>query len=162
MLFRSLRHFGLSNVVEATRKWSANIAACAHLVRPFPEVARLLAELNRVPSGARLGIVTSRMREEYDGDFISHGLHPLFSTVICADDTERHKPAPDPLLAYLERSGAEKGDAIYIGDSGYDMDCAVAAGVDCGHALWGAERGRHPGATYHFASVAELRDLLFS
>jgi haloacid dehalogenase superfamily, subfamily IA, variant 1 with third motif having Dx(3-4)D or Dx(3-4)E len=155
-----LRHFGVSNIPEAIKRWASNMAAYADKVQPFPEVEELISEL-RV-AGVNLGIVTSRRRDEYVTDFLPFGLHPLFGTVICADDTFRHKPEPEPILAYLEQSNTEKGDAIYIGDSQYDMECANAAGVDGGHAIWARNREKHPKAKYHFNTADELRKLLFS
>ncbi|QJC51390.1 HAD hydrolase-like protein [Paenibacillus albicereus] len=43
----------------------------------------------------------------------------------------------DPILKWLERSGADPKETIYIGDTTYDMECAQAAGVDFGLAVWG-------------------------
>ena len=41
--------------------------------------------------------------------------------VIGAEDTERHKPEPEPLLEALRRLGAEPADAAYVGDSPFDV-----------------------------------------
>lgn len=158
--YAPLKYYNLPDMGEASKRWTANKAIYAHRVKPFPDVVQLLKELKQ--AGASLGIVTSRRRAEYISDFFPYGLHPLFETVICSDDTLRHKPEPDPLLAYLEQSKTAKIDAIFIGDSHYDMECASAACVDCGHALWGEGRTKHSKATYHFGTAAELRDLLFS
>ena len=57
------------------------------------------------------------------------GFTPWFDEIICADDVEHPKPAPDALLECLRRFGCKPEDAVYIGDSEYDMQCAKSAGV---------------------------------
>ena len=46
------------------------------------------------------------------------------------------KPFPEPLLAYLNVSDINAGDAVYIGDAVYDSQCAKNAGLDFGLAAW--------------------------
>ena len=69
------------------------------------------------------------------------GFTPWFDEIICADDVEHPKPAPDALLECLHRFGCKPEDAVYIGDSEYDMQCARSAGVKSVLALWGCVRG---------------------
>ena len=57
--------------------------------------------------------------------------------IICADDTEKHKPNPEPLLKYMELSKTNNDDILYIGDSTYDMQCANSANVKFAFAKWG-------------------------
>ena len=47
------------------------------------------------------------------------------------------KPAPDSLFALLDELGVEKGDCLYIGDTGVDMDTAAAAGIFSIGVTWG-------------------------
>ena len=49
-----------------------------------------------------------------------------------------YKPDPQGLLQVLEALGVEPSRAIYVGDTGDDMDCAHRAGVSSGAALWAA------------------------
>ena len=51
------------------------------------------------------------------------------------------KPAPDMLLAVMQRLGADKATTIYVGDSDTDIETARNAGVHCIGACWGF-RGR--------------------
>ena len=55
----------------------------------------------------------------------------------------RKKPAPDALLAVMERLQAKR--AVYVGDSEVDVETAKNAGVDCICVTWG------------FRSKAELK-----
>ncbi len=60
------------------------------------------------------------------------------SVAILADDTQKHKPDPDPLLICLERLGCQPEDAIYIGDAASDYLATQNAHVAFGYAKWGS------------------------
>ncbi|HSO01715.1 MAG TPA: HAD-IA family hydrolase, partial [Gaiellaceae bacterium] len=65
----------------------------------------------------------------------------LFDVVVGSDDTERHKPDPAPIVHALELLGASPDDAVYVGDSPFDIRAAKAAGVHAVAVTWG---GIHP------------------
>ena len=56
-------------------------------------------------------------------------------------DGRPYKPDPKGLLQVLSDLGVESSRALYIGDTGDDMDCARRAGVSSGAALWGSLDG---------------------
>ena len=58
------------------------------------------------------------------------------SVAILADDTQKHKPDPEPLLICLERLGCQPEDTIYIGDAASDYLAAQNAHVAFGYAKW--------------------------
>jgi pyrophosphatase PpaX len=60
-----------------------------------------------------------------------------FEVVVGFEDTERHKPDPDPVLAALRKLGAEPSEAAYVGDSPFDIRAAKAAGVFAVAVGWG-------------------------
>ena len=49
----------------------------------------------------------------------------------------RKKPAPDSLLAVMEKLGADKQKTAYVGDSEVDIQTAQNAGVACISVTWG-------------------------
>jgi pyrophosphatase PpaX len=102
----------------------------------FWEVVQVLPRLRE--QGRRLGIVTAKrsatVRLAFDR---LPELEANFDVVITADDTERHKPSPDPILAAVERLGASPGEAAYVGDSPFDVRAAKAAGVHAVAVGWG-------------------------
>ena len=87
-----------------------------------------------------MGIVTSKTREEFKQDFSHFNISHYFKTIVCADDTQRHKPNAAPLLKYLEISKADCRQTLYIGDSKYDSMCAENAGIDFALAVWGSRQ----------------------
>ena len=42
--------------------------------------------------------------EEFTHDFCPFGISHYFKTIICADDTQEHKPNAAPILKYVELS----------------------------------------------------------
>jgi pyrophosphatase PpaX len=89
----------------------------------------------------RLGIVTAKRHETVELAFARLPLRDYFEVIVGADDTERHKPDPEPILLALERLGARAADAAYVGDSPFDVGAARAAGVHAIGVTWG---GIHP------------------
>jgi HAD superfamily hydrolase (TIGR01549 family) len=82
-----------------------------------------------VAAGLRLGLVTSGDRRRVTSELARFGIERHFSTMVCAAETQRSKPAPDPLRLALECLGAPEQDAVYLGDSPEDVFMARAAGV---------------------------------
>ena len=90
--------------------------------------------------------------------FAAVGFGGLFDVVVGSEDTERHKPEPEPILHALELLGARAGDAAYVGDSPYDVAAARAAGAHAVWVSWGGIhdearilQGEHPDAIVHSA-----------
>ena len=98
--------------------------------------------------GRRLGIVTAKRRSTVELAFARVPLAHLFEAVVGGDETERHKPHPEPLLLAAERMGADPAETAYVGDSPFDIRAAKAAGMHAIGVTWGrihdrcASRGR--------------------
>ena len=87
--------------------------------------------------GHRLGVVTAKRRETVALAFDRIPIEHLFETVVGGDETTEHKPHPAPLLLALERMSATPDEAVYVGDSPFDMQAAKAAGVRAIGVSWG-------------------------
>lgn len=133
----TIQTFPISDIPAAVQLWIKNLNAHADMVTIFPEIAQTLNQLQS--SGYKLGIVTSKLRQEFESDFPRFGLSGYFETVVCADDTLEHKPLPAPMYKYMEISKTASHELLYIGDSIYDMKCALGAAVDFALAGWGAK-----------------------
>lgn len=117
-------------------RWRELAGKLADQITVFPGIVETLECLQDL--GCALGIVSSRERGEYADEVTPLGLDPFFPVRIFVEDTERHKPEPEPMLEYLRRTEAAPGETLYAGDTIYDMQCARAAGVDFALASWGA------------------------
>ena len=155
----AVKQLGITNLQTAVKLWDTYIPDYWHLVHVFDGILECLEGLKN--QGARTGIITSKTREEYEREFVPFGLSGYFDTVICADDSPRHKPYADPMEAYLKKSKADRANVVYIGDSRYDMACAEAAGTACALALWGCHHPEEIRADYYLDSPAKITALLY-
>lgn len=105
------------------------------LTRCYDDVPGEVARLSGL--GYPLAVVTSKASAIAARSLTHVGLDRYFDVVIGYDDTDRHKPDPDPVLAGLERLGVPAGRAVYVGDSPHDIHSGNAAGVVTVAALWG-------------------------
>jgi pyrophosphatase PpaX len=95
-------------------------------------LARLRAE------GRRLGIVTAKRHRTVALAFARvPWLEEQFDVVVGHEDTERHKPDPDPVLEALRRLDVPPAEAAYVGDSPFDIQAGKAAGAFAIAVSWG-------------------------
>jgi pyrophosphatase PpaX len=92
--------------------------------------------------GRRLGVVTAKRRSTVELAFASVPLGHLFEAVVGGDETERHKPDPQPLLLAAKRMHARPDETAYVGDSPFDVLAAKAAGMHSVAVTWGGIHDR--------------------
>lgn len=114
---------------------SFNLSNHDLLARPFHGANDVLKELRR--RGYLIAVVTSKSRELGLRGLRLCLLDPFLDSTIFLEDTNFHKPRPEPILAALGRLNAPSTSAFYVGDSRHDMIAAHAAGVRTVAALWG-------------------------
>lgn len=133
----TLKKLNVTDLERVHPKWSETVLEFSHEVSVFQDLENVIKTLSESP--VRTGIVTSKTKQELIDEFEPFGLSSFFEYTICASDTEKHKPHPEPLLACLDGLNANQDETIYIGDSIYDMQCAKSAGVKFALALWGSK-----------------------
>ncbi len=154
----TLSKLGIANPFEANKKWNRYLKEYFHHVKIFDNIKDTLDKLSEI--GIPKGIVTSKTKKEFINDFVPFGLTNYFNLVVYADDTEKHKPDPEPILKFIEISGADKSKTIYIGDTKYDMDCAFSAGIDFALALWGAKSSVGINANFILENPKQILELI--
>lgn len=83
-----------------------------------------------------LGIATGKAMRGVRHMLDTHDLHGRFMTVQTAD-TSPSKPHPDMVLRAMAETGADASRTIMIGDTGFDMAMAKAAGTHALGVTWG-------------------------
>jgi len=101
----------------------------------YPGVADTLAQLKR-RAGLKLGIATGKSRKGAEFAVERHGWQGLFDTVQSADDAPS-KPHPGMILRAMAETGAAPERTAMVGDSSFDIEMAVAAGVTPVAVSWG-------------------------
>ena len=131
------------------------------MLKLYDGVESLLLRLRE--AGVRLGLVTSKSRPTTQMAFDLTGIEALFDETVCAEDTPRNKPLPDPILLCVQRLQVPEQKAVYVGDSPFDVQAAHAAGVDSIAVTWGVFSeevlaAENPGRLVH--SMSELGEVL--
>ena len=96
-------------------------------VSEFPGVFELVKTFKE--RGYKQCIVTSRTRVSCDMYLRMFDMTDTFDGVVTCDDTEAHKPDPEPIFLGLEKMNCPKEEALMIGDGVFDIKCANNAGV---------------------------------
>src|SRR3546814_13032751 len=96
------------------------------LIKVYDGIRETVEHLHR--AGIRLGIVTSRIREELGYDIIPSGLLPLFETNVCYEDTAEHKLHPEPLQLFLKNSNLNDSEVLFIDENIYYIHCGDVYG----------------------------------
>lgn len=97
------------------------------LITLFPGMKELIEQLKG--KGYKLGLVTSRLKKTTMQGLESYEMAPLFDVIITAEDTDKHKPDPEPIHIALEKLGSKPENSMMLGDTMFDIRCAKNAGV---------------------------------
>jgi HAD superfamily hydrolase (TIGR01509 family) len=96
-------------------------------LRPFDSARDLLAACS--DAGLAVGLASSAQERDLD---VSRHLLDAGSSIdawTSSDDAEESKPAPDILMACLEKLGVDPEDAVFVGDAVWDVKAGAAIGV---------------------------------
>ncbi|MDP3997895.1 MAG: HAD family hydrolase [Candidatus Andersenbacteria bacterium] len=105
-----------------------------------------------------LGIVTSRVRENiYEAPSLKELKH-YFKIAVGYQDTNNHKPDPDPLLFAAKKLKIKPEECIYIGDTSNDLQAGHAANMK----VIIYPNNKNLPADAHAASFTELPTLISS
>lgn len=134
----ALRLAGISEeeIPEMLKDWfdlAYQRADRAKVIEGIPEMLNTLA--NR--KDAKIAIATSKLADEYQEYFVNkYDFAKLFKVAVTSADTKKHKPAPDPILAAMDKMGSDPATTVYVGDTINDMKAAHAAGAKFAGALY--------------------------
>lgn len=148
-------------VVEAYKTGFRDLRLSGALREPlYDGIARLIDELSG--EGWQLAVATGKSDRGLHACLDTHGIRHRFVSLQTAD---RHpsKPHPAMLEAALFEAAVQPGDAVMIGDTSFDMEMAVAAGVRAIGVAWGyheAHELREAGAVAVAETAEELGELI--
>lgn len=126
-----MEHLGLP--LSAADRWREIMSEMLQQVPLYSGVSQVL------DAPIRRGLVTSQTRQELIANMRIHHMQDVFEHTVSVNDTPHAKPHPLPLQSCIEAMQLQADEALFVGDSVYDYECALAAGVDFGLACWGAE-----------------------
>jgi HAD superfamily hydrolase (TIGR01549 family) len=146
------------DAIEETR--AQRYAELLDEVQAFDQAHELLEDLKA--SGVTVVLASSSPKDELD-----HYLDLLDARAVAVawttkDDVDTTKPAPDLVVAALEKAGTR--DALMVGDTAWDIEAARKAGVDTTICVmtggWSRQELLDAGAAAVYESIGELRQEL--
>ena len=126
----------------------------------FPKVKETLSVLKE--QGYTLTIASSRWHKSLSE--LTHDLEiaEFISYLVGADDVEKAKPSPEPVLKTLTAMGADASETLVVGDMNVDILMGLNAGArTCGVTYGNGTRKEleDAGANYIIDSIDELTEL---
>ncbi len=104
-------------------------------VKPYDGIEDMLHFFSRK---LRMAIVSSSSKEIVMRMLIATKLSSYFEFIVGHEDTDKHKPNPEPILEAIKRLKIKHDECIYIGDQPYDIMAAREAGVKVIGVTWGS------------------------
>ena len=147
-------NFGISDNGFSYSKWVKYIDDYKDEIKLFDEIKCTLEYLRK--NNVILAIATSKTRFEYDTTVKHFNINHYFDYVVCIDEVEHPKPNADSLLKILQQSKISAEEALFVGDTYFDIECARNAQMDFGLALWGAHEKCKAMCNIHFSTPKEL------
>ena len=96
-------------------------------VRLFDNAKKTLKYLKS--KNIKTAVVTSRIRESVINAMKTFNIEKYFDEVVAVNDTVNHKPHPEPLIKAIGLLNVSADRVLFAGDSRFDMECAVRAGI---------------------------------
>ena len=127
----------------------------------FPGVKETLTQLSE--QGYTLTIASSRSHASLVELTNDMGIADCISYLIGADDVEKAKPAPEPVLNTLDALRFEASQALVVGDMAVDILMGANAGAKTCGVTWGngaRKELEQAGADYIINSIEELMEVL--
>lgn len=119
--------FGLSMDVHATAERKEDLYfELLHEVLPIHEVVALVHEFR---GKAPIAVASGGYRRLVHGTLEAIGILDAFDAIVCAEDTERGKPHPDPFLEAARRLEIDPKDILVFEDAEPGVQAAKAAGM---------------------------------
>lgn len=110
----------------ARRKSETFIKDFMKHTQPVPHVVNhLKAHAGKI----RIGVVSGGRRSTVSQTLAMLGIDHLVETLVCADDTEKGKPYPDPFLLAAKNLGVTPGRCMVFEDGAPGVEAAKAAGM---------------------------------
>ena len=98
------------------------------LLRPIDHTCNLAKKLKR--EGQKIAVASGSDRHSVSRQLQQIDMQDCFEVIVAAEDTQRHKPAPDAFLLAARRLGVQPTACCVWEDSDLGIQAAQAAGMD--------------------------------
>jgi len=124
----------IRNPDDVYKRWVKYVNEYEEVASAFPGIIDLLVKIESM--GIIQAVVSAKSTNQYRIDVVSKGIDSFMSARVLAEDTEKHKPDPEPLLKCCEILGLNCKEVCYVGDAYSDYLASHSAGIDFIYAKW--------------------------
>lgn len=131
-LSRDFGDFNFEDVIACYREYQVNrFNDEVTLYETVEETLEYLKSKN-----IKMGIATSRLKNSTESALENFKIANYFDVIVAADDVEKHKPDKEPLIKAINVLNSSPENTLYVGDSRFDMECALNANATPALAGW--------------------------
>lgn len=129
-----LDELGIENKERVYARWVRYVNEFEEGASIYPGVVDLLKQIESM--GMIQAVVSAKTTNQYRIDVVSKGLDSFMKCRVLAEDTQKHKPDPEPLLKCCELLDLKPKEVCYVGDAYSDYLASSAAKIDFYYAKW--------------------------
>lgn len=124
-LARDFGEFNFEDVISCYRNYQKDIFNDeVALYEGVDETLKYLKAKN-----IKMGVATSRLKASTMEGLEKFSIKKYFDVILTADDVKKHKPDKEPLIRTMSILNSSPDRTLYVGDSRFDMECAINAGT---------------------------------
>jgi pyrophosphatase PpaX len=151
--------FAPDRVDELVRVYRAHNIPLHDDLQPCEGMEDVIVRLH--DDGVRIGVVTAKWRQTAELALTRLRTGDLFEVLVGGNETELHKPNPEPLLLAADRLGVAPMDCAYVGDSPFDIRAAKAAHMYSVAVTWGRIHDRTKLEAERPSAIVDTADELY-
>ncbi len=119
-------YFKSKDIGEIEKTFKNLMQKYAKKTKLLPDAEKVLKEIKK--KNIKIGLATNTFRKPVLDALKFHKIEKYFDAVITADDVERTKPYPDPIIKLCEKLKVMPDETILVGDTKNDYKAGKAAG----------------------------------
>jgi pyrophosphatase PpaX len=127
-LLKTFQRYDEKNAMELTEYYKEyNSRIHDEMAKSFEGAKETLLSLKA--KGIKVGVVTSKRREMTVRGLSLISTEDIVDVLITPEDTNKHKPDPEPILKACERLKLSSKEVLYVGDTSFDIKSSMSAGA---------------------------------
>lgn len=129
-----LEILGIKDKNMVYERWVRYVNEYPQKASSYPGIKEMLTYFAN--KGIKQAAVSAKTKKQYAIDMLANDLDKYLQVKILAEDVNKAKPDPEPLLKCLAALQVSNDEVIYIGDAYSDYLAASRAKIDFAHARW--------------------------
>ena len=120
------KYFKNASVEEIENSYKRLMLKYIHKTKLIPDVKKVLKTIKS--KKIKIGLVTNSFNNITSKALKHHKIRNYFNSIVTADDVEKLKPYPDPVIKLCEKLNVMPDETILIGDTKNDYKAGKGAG----------------------------------